>query len=149
MKDEIITSIQNGKITKGRNDLIKALSKHEGKEILITIEKLSRKRTNQQNRYIHKLFSIFTSSLNDLGNDFLMSEVKSICAAKFLVEEKTDLSTGEILQRVRGTSELKTYELNEYFENIIAWAADTFGIILPLPNEDLNEINKTNLKFAT
>lgn len=66
-----------------------------------------------------------------------MSEVKGICAGKFLVIEEVDVSTGAVIgQRVRGTSELSTIEFNDYFEKVIAWSATVFGIILPYPNTE-------------
>lgn len=139
MTDEIYSHVIEGKLIKNVSQLNQALKRYEGKEIIITIENVSRKRSSQQNRYIHRLFTIFTNALNELGNEFTMSDIKGICAMKFLLIEEIDYSTGEIMQRLRGTSELSTTELNEFFEKIIAWAADMFGIILPYPNE--NEIN--------
>lgn len=138
MTDEIESFVISGQITKNRNLLNEAIKRREGKEILITIETVSRQRTSQQNRYIHRLFTIFTQALNELGNDFTMAQVKGICAAKFLVVEEVEKSTGEVIgERIRSTTELNTVEFNEYFEKIIAWAATVFGIVLPLPNEDI------------
>lgn len=124
-----------GKLTQNAHLINRAIQNREGKAILITIQTISRKRTSQQNRYIHLLFTILTESLNELGNTFSMSDIKAICAAKFLIVEEVDVSTGEVIgQRVRGTSELSTTELNIYIEQISAWAATVFGIILPEPS---------------
>lgn len=137
MKHEFIASVKNGKLS-NRSILIKCINHFEGKKIRLTIEKYSSKRTHPQNSYIHVLFTIFTDALNDLGNEFLMTEVKELCKAKFLLTDVMNEKTGEIIgQRIKGTSELTKTELNEFFEKVIRWAADSFGIILPYPDEQL------------
>lgn len=140
MKDEIESFVISGRLKDNADLVNQAIKNREGKAILITIQTVSRKRTNQQNRYIHRLFTIFTQSLNELGNSFSMSDVKSLCAAKFLIIDVVNQDSGEIIgQRIKGTSELNTVEFGEYLDQVIGWAADTFGIILPYPAESFVE----------
>lgn len=140
MRDEIESFVISGRLKDNAGLVNQAIKNREGKAILITIQTVSRKRTNQQNRYIHRLFTIFTQSLNELGNSFSMSDVKSLCAAKFLIIDVVNQDSGEIIgQRIKGTSELNTVEFGEYLDQVIGWAADTFGIILPYPTESFIE----------
>ena len=139
MKQEFISLIKDGKLQPSTtNNILKVLSGLEGKRVRITLEKVSAKRSLQQNAYLHLLFTIFTESLNELGNDFTMDEVKELCKAKFLLVDVMNVETGEIIgQRIKGTSEMTKTELNLFIENIIRWAADYFSIVLPYPSEQL------------
>lgn len=139
MKQEFISIIKDGKLQPSTtNNILKVLSGLEGKRVRVTLEKVSAKRSLQQNAYLHLLFTIFTESLNELGNDFTMDEVKELCKAKFLLVDVMNVETGEIIgQRIKGTSEMTKTELNLFIENIIRWAADYFSIVLPYPSEQL------------
>jgi len=139
LKQEFISIIKDGKLQPSTtNNILKVLSSLEGKTVRVTLEKVSAKRSLQQNAYLHLLFTIFTESLNELGNDFTMDEVKELCKAKFLLVDVMNVETGEIIgQRIKGTSEMTKTELNLFIENIIRWAADYFSIVLPYPSEQL------------
>lgn len=146
VKDEIESFVIDGRLKDNADLVNRAIKNREGQAILITIQTVSRKRTSQQNRYIHRLFTIFTQSLNELGNTFSMSDTKALCAAKFLIIDVVNQDSGDVIgQRIRGTSELDTKEFGEYFEKVIAWAADTFGIILPYPNTEELFVEHTRL----
>lgn len=138
MKHEFITSVNKGKLGAITSKQIKTtIEKYEGYRIILTIDKCSSKRSNQQNSYIHFLFSVLTDALNDLGNELNMLEVKDMMKAKYLLVDVVNEKTGEVLgQRIKGTSECTTVELNDFFENVIRWASE-LGIVLPYPNEKL------------
>ena len=139
MKQEFISIIKDGKLQPSTtNNILKVLSGLEGKRVRVTLEKVSAKRSLQQNAYLHLLFTIFAESLNDLGNEFTVDEVKELCKAKFALIDVMNKETGECLgQRIKGTSEMTKTELNLFIENIIRWAADYFSIVLPYPSEQL------------
>ena len=139
MKQEFISLIKDGKLQPSTtNNILKVLSGLEGKRVRVTLEKVSAKRSLQQNAYLHLLFTIFTESLNELGNEFTVDEVKELCKAKFALIDVMNKETGECLgQRLKGTSEMTKTELNLFIENIIRWAADYFSIVLPYPSEQL------------
>lgn len=139
---EIIGKITNGRLSKPKSlEIAEYLRSLEGKNAVITISKLSSKRSLQQNRYLHLIFTIFKDGLNELGNEFTMQEVKDICKYKFALMDVVNESTSEIIgQRIKGTSEMSKVELAEFIDNVIRWAADNFHIVLPVPNEML-EIN--------
>ena len=139
MKQEFISSVKNGKLQASTTkSILKVFSGLEGKKVRITVEKLSSKRSHQQNAYLHLLFTIFTDALNDLGNEFNMLEVKDLCKAKFALTDVINEKTGEVLgQRIKGTSEMNKTELSDFVESVIRWASNYFHITLPYPNEQL------------
>ncbi len=139
MKYELFSTVKNGKLQPSTTkDILHILSGLEGKRVVITIDKLSTKRSLQQNAYLHLLFTILTESLNDLGNNFTMLEVKELMKAKFALIDVVNEESGEVLgKRIKHTSEMTKTQLNEFFESIIRWAAE-MNIILPYPSEQIN-----------
>ena len=131
--------IRNGRMEfKQRSIFLSDIEKLKDGEYIVSVEKKKKKRSIDQNAYIHALFTLLKDSLNELGNSFTMEQVKEMMKFKFLLVEMYNKDTGALIgSRIRGTSELTTWELNEFFEKIIAYAADEFGIILPYPNEQL------------
>lgn len=116
----------------------------EGERVWVTIERYYRKRTLEQNRVLHWYF-------NEISDETGMSmdEVKEFFASKFLTvdmvdnngEIRCDPETGEVMTRVKSTTELNTVEANEYSEKIRMWANEYLNLQLPLPLEP------TELKF--
>lgn len=137
LKHTFFSNVSGGKIQANTSQQIKdLLPYYEGKRVEITIQRLKSKRSDQQNRYLHALFTIFKNELNALGNEFSMQQVKDLCKLKFAKVEMINTQTGEVMgERIKGTSEMNKTELNEFIENIIRWAAEYFSITLPYPNE--------------
>lgn len=134
-------------VTKG---ILKVIEGKNGKRFKITIEPFSAKRSLPQNNYIHLLFSIFTESLNELGNEFSMETVKELCKTKFpFYEDVVDVSTGEVIgQERKGTRNFTKLEMSVFIDKIIQWAADAFNIKLPYPNENFElDFDKTDKMF--
>lgn len=139
MNYEFYSNVRSGKLQPSvRNQIAGLMKSFEGKRVRLVISKAKSKRSDEQNRYLHLLFTIFTDELNELGNEFTMQEVKELCKAKFALIDVVNEQTGEVIgNRIKGTSEMNKTELNEFFEKVIRWAAETFGIQLPYPNEQL------------
>lgn len=120
-----------------RNRFKSDLKHFKGKRVEITLTKATKKRSLEQNRYLHLLFSIFRDALNDLGNTFTMEEIKDLCKFKFSVVDVFNESTGEVIgQRIQETRDMSTTAMVNFIDNIINWAAEKFDIILPYPNEE-------------
>lgn len=133
------SKVVDGKLQGNVSKFIKEeLPRFNDKRVEVTIKQISSKRSDQQNRYIHLLFTIFKDSLNDLGNDFSMQEVKDLCKFKFAKTDVINTNTGELLgERIKGTSEMGKLELAEFVDNVIDWAKEMFNIRLPKPGEQL------------
>jgi hypothetical protein len=119
-----------------------AITSFGERDLTVTVELKRRKRSIDQNSYIHALFKIFSIELIKHTGDkqFTPTKMKGLCKTKFLLVDVCDSDGVFIGQDIRETSSLNTVECNEFIENIIQWAAQEFSIVLPYPNEQM-EIN--------
>lgn len=121
-----------GKLSRNRKMLSETLLNFKGKDVEITIEKKRKKRSIQQNRLLWLYSTILA---NELG--YSKYEMHEIVKFKFLQKEKADEKTGEIFKYVGSTATLTTTDFAGLINEIIQWAAETFSIVLPLPDEQL------------
>lgn len=135
---KINTKVVGGRIDRNRSLLNDAIQKLEGYDICITIEKVRRKRSNPQNSYYWGvvIFTI-TKTISDLGNLWTAEDTHFYLRNKFLLESMPVNDSGEFIDRAKSTTELATFEMETYLEQVRAWAAQTLGVVVPLPNEDL------------
>jgi hypothetical protein len=141
MKIIIITTPESGKIKRNRQTLIDAIKHFEGKEIKISVERNYKKRSNNQNAYLHGyLFPIITIALNDLGWQMTPIKTKEWLKKQFLIHTEINEITGEYMEWVKGTSECTTMEIMEFQNRCIQFASEELGIEVALPNEEL-ELN--------
>lgn len=87
-------------------------------------------RTPQQNKYYHVLVGIMAERLN-MSHD----EMHEIIRYKFLTQEYVHEETGEVFSRMKSTKELSKFEMADLIERLKMWAAQTFSLYLPEPNE--------------
>ena len=108
--------------------------------VWIVIEKYYAKRSVKQNNLLHVYL---TEIAKETGMQ--MEQIKEALKKKFLTVPLTtkdgeiiaDKSSGEVLERVRGTSELTVVEFMEFTDNVRVWSAEFLGLILPLPEEQV------------
>lgn len=135
MKLTYFGRVENGVLKlRNRKQLSEDLKQFEGKDVEITFERKRSKRSDNQNRY---WWACMTILANDMG--YRKDEMHEICKFMFLKTEKIDLTTGEVFQYLRSSTELTKSEFADMTSNLIQWAAE-HGIILPLPNEQLTII---------
>lgn len=139
MKFEIYSTVENGNLKQNRNLILDALRSFEGKGIVLTIEKRKNKRSNPQNAFFHGVvLPLVYHGLKDLGHTMPLADVKDLLKLKFLkVPIFVNDETGEITEKIKGTSELTTTEFMEFVAGIQKWAAENLGIDIPDPNENL------------
>jgi len=132
--------ISNGKLEIFHKDGFDTwVQSHEGK-FEITFTKPSNKRSIEQNRYLHALFTIFSKAMIEYTGDriYTSAYMKDLCKTKFLIVDEVDPNTSQLIgQRVRHTSELNKKEIADFWEAVIQWAVETFNITLPFPGENL------------
>ena len=111
-------------------------------EVTLTLEKRSKKRSNPQNSYLWSVvYGCARKAFMDIGYVLTLDEVHEFFKAKFLISDIVHPDTGEILgSKIKSTTELDTFEFNEYFEAIIRWCAEYLSVEIPYPNEQV-EIN--------
>jgi len=132
-----------GKITDGKlpaalwERVIGALRHLEGKNVVLSIRELKRRRSNNQNAYMWSVvIRMITKAFRDAGNmvddddvyGFLKAEVWKLKQV-FVTEQ------GEVLRGPGSTRKLTTSEMEGILEQARSWAAETLGINIPLPNE--------------
>jgi hypothetical protein len=113
------------------------------------IEKLFGKRTNPQNRYYWGIvLPIVVQGLKDVGYECeTVEEAHEFCKNQFIIIEGKKRKrlinkiTGEIkyVKVFPTTTKLNTIQFNEYFEKIIRWGAEYLSVVIPYPNEIIED----------
>lgn len=140
MKYEIRSNVENGILKRNRNLLIDAIKSFEGQNVVVTIEKAKKKRSNPQNAYYWGILIGIT--LEAIKNEWGEIWTKEMChefyKTKFLYYEKVNESTSEIIKVPKSTTENTTTEQENYHSEIRMFLKEWFNVDAPLPNEDLN-----------
>lgn len=94
------------------------------------------KRTNQQNRYLHLMFSMIQKGFYELG----YREMKTAEQAKYQMKELflsyyIDNGTGGKLKQVRRTRDLTKEQMSVFIDECIQFAAENLSIVIPMPGE--------------
>jgi hypothetical protein len=142
MNYKITTKVENGKLVRNRKLIIDVLKSFEGKEIDITIQKHRKKRSTPQNRfYWGCIVPIWKDILkNEWGEIHTSESTHEFLKMNFGYNEKVNEETGEIFRTPRSTTENTTTEMEEYHQVLRDKAFELFGVIIPLPNEQIELI---------
>lgn len=135
--------IKEGKLRiNNRTDFDTAMLNIGELEVTLTLEKRSKKRSNPQNSYLWSVvYGCARKAFMDIGYVLTLDEVHKTFQEKFLKTDIVHPDTGEIIaNKIKSTTELDTFEFNEYFEAIIRWCAEYLSVEIPYPNEQV-EIN--------
>ena len=97
-------------------------------------------RTQQQNRFLHLLFNIFSEKIRETqGKAPTPFELKEVCKFKFLLIEVADEETGECIgQRIKGTHECSKSEMMDFITDVYNYAVEKYNVVLPPCNTDLD-----------
>lgn len=124
---------EEGKLQKNVSQKIaEELKFFKGKRVEIQVKKLSSKRTSRQNRLWWLYMTILA---NEVG--YTKDEMHDICKFKFLKREKIDEKSGEVFEYIANSSSLTKSEFSDLTTDLIRWASQTFSVILPLPDEQI------------
>jgi hypothetical protein len=141
MKFEIRTNIINGNLKRNRNLILKALETFEGQEVILTIQKARKSRTNPQNSfYWGVVLQLVQQGLKDATGEFRSVENihYNILLKMFAPEnEIVNIETGECITEKITSSEMTTTQFAEYIMEIQKWSAEFLGINIPNPNEEI------------
>lgn len=88
-------------------------------------------RSLEQNALYWKWLGIIAK---DTGHD--ADEIHEFCKQKFLEPIFVDIN-GEVHEARRTTTKLKVDEMSAYMNRVYAWATSELGILLPLPEDQL------------
>lgn len=93
------------------------------------------KRTSQQNRYMHLMFSMIQQGFRDIGYREVRTteDAKEIMKARFL-KYTIDNGTGGKIEMVKRTRDLTKDEMAEFIDSCIQFAAENLSVVIPAPN---------------
>ena len=139
MKIEITTSIHNGLFKRNRNLVLSAIKSFEGKEVVITIDRLKKKRSNSQNAfYWGCLIPLMQGGAKDAwGEDWSINKAHKHLSKKFVFHESVNEKTSEVTQTPKSTTELTTTEWEVYVTEIRIYLLKDFDIDAPEPNQEI------------
>lgn len=102
--------------------------------VTVTIEKKSRKRSNQQNAYYWGvIIPLCKRGFNDLGHDLNDEDTHTFLKSKFNALDIVFEDTGEVFPLGRSTTEMDTIDFMMYVEKIQQFAAEILNTIIPDP----------------
>lgn len=132
-------AVKDGKLTLTAPILFKnEIRVYEGKEVRLTLERDSKKRSYLQNSYYWGLvIEVIYATFKDFGEEVTRISVHEMLKAKFLEKHIVD-KRGEIIGTYSGsTADLSTRQFtDEYIESICRWFVQAFGISIPPPDRD-------------
>lgn len=103
----------------------------------VTFKRIS-KRSNQANRYYWFMLTHYVQpGLYEAG----WSDIKTKEDAHFFVGnlflkvKMINEQTGDVMERIRSTSDLTKEEMSAYWEEIWRWSAEYLGVVIPEPNQ--------------
>lgn len=102
---------------------------------VVDIQPYHPKRSVEQNAYFHavplKLITEHTGySLEDM-KDYLLMEAFG--------DEMTEVMGRNVIRPLKRTSDLTTKEFSWFIEWTAAWAMNTLGLLIPMPNEEITD----------
>jgi hypothetical protein len=105
------------------------------------------KRTNQQNKYMHVVFTLLQKGLHDAGYEDItsMEKAKDFVKELFLSYEAPNKKTGLMYPVKRGTSELSKDEGIQFIEQVLQFASEELGMYIPDSEEYKANPHKWNL----
>lgn len=139
MNYEIRSEVKNGTLTRNINLIKDAIQTFEGKQIIIKIEKAKKKRSTQQNRFYYGvIIPLVQNCLKEAGHVMTNESTHDLIKLKFLKETLfVNEDTGEIIERIKSTTELSTSQFMDLLAEINNFTFEYFGVSLPSPNDDL------------
>lgn len=142
-----ISRITNGKVNPAHHAKIaEVLNSLDGELAKITIEKHVKKRSDNQSRYYFGVVVRFVHAILKQENpNATLREAHQFCKLEEvgnLLDYKIVLvnDVTHIIPEIKSTSELTTMEFEAFLERIRQWALNTAGVIIPLPNEEIEQI---------
>jgi len=118
-------------------DVIKSLT---GKEIVISISKRTKRRSNPQNAYLWGVvYPLLLDGLIGVGYDISKGDTELIhewSKKEFLQPIKIERENGDSLTVPASTAKLTTVEFMEYVDRITQFAAEFLGTVIPPPNTE-------------
>lgn len=141
MKFQIKSNVVNGNLKRNREQIKQAIASFDGKEIIITIDKAKKTRSNKQNNFYWGVcIPLIQSGLKDATGEFFGNDnihydmLLKMFAPTFDV---VNVHNGLVMSRQISSSEMTTTQFCSYILEIQKWAAEFLNIDIPDPNEEI------------
>lgn len=142
MKYEIRSNVENGILKRNRNLLIDAINSFEGQQVVVTIAKAKKSRSNNQNRFYWGVcLPIIQHGFKEATGEFRTAENLhyNILLPLFApINEVVNKETGESVTEKLSSSELSTTQFCEFILEIQKWSAEFLGVTIPDPNSEIH-----------
>jgi hypothetical protein len=114
-------------------------TKKEGQDVEISIGKKVNRRTDQQNKALHKFFELVSDEMNEqgIGISTIMDSLKEgvdIFPTPEFIKEVWRLFQKALLKK-ESTTQLTTDEIDKIYELFTKWLGEKFGIYIQFPSE--------------
>lgn len=131
--------IKDRKFVSNQNTINNILDAYNGHKINITFSKRSNKRSNYQNSYYWAvIIPIFKNSIKEeWGEIWSIKETHEFLKSNCNYIEFVNEETGEIIRKVRSTTENTTTIQEEFHEKCRQLCHSFFNTEIPLPNKNL------------
>lgn len=138
-KIKIPVKILNGRFASNLNTIKDIFTHYEGHTIDITFQKRTNKRSNKQNAYYWSVIVVVMRNCirTEWGDLWSLQEVHEFLKNNCNYEELINEETGEVIRRVKSTTENDTKAQEDYHEKCRRLALDFFNTKIPLPNEEV------------
>jgi hypothetical protein len=138
-KVKIFSNVVDNKLARNRKFLANSLEQFNGKEIVITIEKKTKKHSDLQRGYY---FGVIVPLIKEAifiewGDKMDSNEVHELLKSNCNFKEKVNQETSEIIRVAGSIKQHTTIEQEEFHEGCRRWAKEWFNIDIPLPNEQI------------
>lgn len=141
MKFQIKSNVVNGNLKRNREQIKQAIASFEGKEIIITIDKAKKTRSNKQNSYYWGVcIPLIQSGLKYATGEFRSSENIHYNILLPLFSPSVEIIntyTGQVLTERISSSEMTTIQFMEYVMEIQKWSSEFLNVDIPDPNEEI------------
>lgn len=127
---------ENGKLSiVNEASLMEWINGNKNKEIILSIELRSKKRSTPQNSYYWGVvIPLVQHAINDLGNEFSKEETHEFLKAKFNYKE-VEITEGHYIDVPQSTTKLDTTGFNEYIEKVQRFGSEMLNIYIPDPTK--------------
>jgi len=122
------------------NTIARDIVRHfKGYEIEISIKARKKERSTDQNRYYWGVvIPIATDCLNaQWGTAYTREEMHDYLKGQFNTDTLLNEDTGEVLTMPMSTTRNSTTEMMGYMDRIKQWVQESFGVVVPEPNEQM------------
>lgn len=140
MRQRIFATVKEAQLNEEADlQLMATIAQHEGKQIVITLERGRKKRSLGQNAFFHGPFLMGCQEMFlEAGSELSVDMVKECLKRKFGLKIPVKMPDGSEEHEPKSTADYTTSEIEDFMDKIRAWAG-AFGYDLPYVRDANNQ----------